>query len=104
MEDTGYGHEPRYGVVFAFTRDGEDTIRQYVHGTVLADMVEVRQVEATLLDLKAARKEAIAILRKSGLGADSAIDYKRNAAVLYMLQEDKDKLGRRPAGVGPRAT
>ena len=85
-------HEPEYGVIFAFTRDGEDTIRQYVHGTVLADMVEVRQVEATLLELKVARKEAIAILTKFGLGADSSIDYKRNAAVLYMLQEDKDEL------------
>ena len=85
-------HEPRYGVVFAFTRDGEDTIRQYVHGTILADMVEVRQVEATLLELKAARKEAIVILRKFDLGADSSIDYKKNVAVLYMLQEDKDEL------------
>ena len=85
-------HEPRYGVVFAFTRNGEDTIRRYVHGTILADMVEVRQVEATLLELKAARKEAIAILRKFGLGVDSSIDYKRNEAVLYMLQEDKDEL------------
>ena len=85
-------HEPEYGVVFAFTRDGEDTIRQYVHGTILADMVEVRQVEATLLELKAAQKEAIAILKKFGLGVDSAIDYKRNVAVLYMLQRDKDEL------------
>lgn len=85
-------HEPEYGVVFAFTRDGEDTIRHYVHGTILADMVEVRQVEATLMELKAARKEAVAILKKFGLGADSSIDYKRNAAVLYMLQEDKDVL------------
>ena len=85
-------HKPRYGVVFAFTRDGEDTIRQYVHGTVLADMVEVRQVEATLPELKAARKEAIATLRKFDLGADSSIDYKKNVAVLFMLQEDKDEL------------
>ena len=85
-------HDPRYGVVFAFTRDGEDTIRQYVHGAILADMVEVRQVEATLLELQAARKEAVAILKKFDLGADSSIDYKRNAAVLYMLREDKDEL------------
>ena len=85
-------HDPQYGVVFAFTRDGEDTIRQYVHGTVLADMVDVRQVEATLLELQAARKEAVAILKKFELGADSSIDYKRNAAVLYMLRKDKDEL------------
>ena len=78
--------------VFAFTHDGEDTIRQYVHGTILADMVEARRVEATLLELKAARKAAIAILKKFGLRADSSIDYMRNAAALYMLREEKDEL------------
>ena len=55
-------------------------------------MVEVRQVEATLPELKAAREEAIAILKKFGLGTDSSIDYKGSAAVLYVLQEDKDEL------------
>ena len=85
-------HEPEYGVVFAFTRDGEDTIRQYVHGTILADMVEVRQVEATLLDLKTAQQEAMATLEKFGLGADSGIDVKGNVVELYMLQEDRDEL------------
>ena len=85
-------HEPTYGVVFAFTRDGEETIRPYVHGTILADMVEVRHVEATLAELRAAQREAHEILEGLGILASSGIDVKRNIVELYLPEEEKEKL------------
>ncbi len=94
-------HEPTFGVVFAFTRDGEETIRPYVHGTILADMVEVRQVEATLTELKAAQRKAHEILEGLGVLASSGIDVKRNIVELYLPEEEKEKLdtGLRDSGL-----
>ena len=85
-------HEPTFGVVFAFTRDGEETIRPYVHGTILADMVEVRHVEATLAELKAAQRKSHEILKDLGVLAASGIDVKKNMVELYLPDEEKDKL------------
>ena len=85
-------HEPTFGVVFAFTRDGEETIRPYVHGTIIADMVEVRHVEATLAELRAAQREAHEILEELGILAASGIDVKRNIVELYLPEEEKEKL------------
>ena len=36
-------HKPEFKAVVAFTRDGEETVRPYIQGTSLADMVEVRR-------------------------------------------------------------
>ena len=85
-------HEPTFGVVFAFTRDGEETIRPYVHGTIIADMVEVRHVEATLAELRTAQREAHEILEGLGILASSGIDVKRNIVELYLPEEEKEKL------------
>ena len=85
-------HEPTFGVVFAFTRDGEETIRPYVHGTILADMVEVRHVEATLAELKSAQRKSHEILKDLGVLAASGIDVKKNMVELYLPEEEKDKL------------
>ena len=94
-------HEPEFRAVFAFTRDGEETIRPYVHGTILADMVEVRRVEATLAELKAAQREAHEILKGLGVLASSGIDVKRNIVELYLPEDEKEKLdtGLRDSGL-----
>ena len=52
-------HTPEYKVIAAFTRDGEETVRRYVTGTSLVDMVEVREVEVTLVELRRAQREAM---------------------------------------------
>lgn len=44
----------RFRVITYFTRDGEETVRPYVRCTPLAGLVEVKTVEASMEELKAA--------------------------------------------------
>ena len=85
-------HEPEFKVVVAFTRDGEETVRPYIQGTSLADMVEVRQVEATLAELREAQREAGAILEQLGIRAASGIAITSNVVQLYLTEEEKKEL------------
>lgn len=85
-------HEPEFKVVVAFTRDGEETVRPYVQGTSLADIVEVREVDATLAELREAQREAGAILEQLGIRAASGIDITRNVVQLYLSEAEKEEL------------
>ncbi|MEA3345575.1 MAG: hypothetical protein U9Q78_04935 [Chloroflexota bacterium] len=77
-------HEPEYRIVVAFTRNGEETIQPYIENTSLADLVEVRNAEATYEELKAAQQEAHRLLDESGLSLASGIDIKENRVDLYV--------------------
>ena len=85
-------HTPEYKVIVAFTRDGEETVRLYVEGTSLADMIELREVEATLVELREAQGEAGIILRQLGIRAASGIDITSNVVELYLSEEEKEEL------------
>ncbi len=85
-------HKPEYKVVVAFTRDGEETIRPYIQGTSLAGMVEVREVEATLSELREAQRDAGAILKRLGIRASSGIDITNNVVQLYLSEADEEEL------------
>lgn len=77
-------HEPEYRVVVAFTRNGEETIRRYVKNTPLADLIEVRTAEVTLVELKAAQEEAHRLLDELGLSVASGINVQVNRVELYV--------------------
>ena len=85
-------HKPEFKVVVAFTLDGEETVRPYIQGTSLADMVEVREVEATLAELREAQREAGAILEQLGIRAASGIDIINNVAQIYLSEAEKEEL------------
>lgn len=85
-------NEPDYRVIVAFTRDGEETIRPYLDGTMLVDIVEVRQVEATLAELRRARSEAVAMVKELGFNAASSIDIRNNVAQIYLSLKEKEEL------------
>lgn len=85
-------HTPEYKVIVAFTRDGEETVRPYIQGTSLADMVEVWEVEATLAELREAQSEAGEILRQLGIWASSGIDITKNVVQLYLSEVEKEEL------------
>ncbi len=85
-------HKPEFKVVVAFTRDGEETVRPYIQGTPLANMVDVREVEATLAELREAQSEAGEILRQLGIRASSGIDITNNVVQLYLSEVDKEEL------------
>lgn len=94
-------HEPDYKVVVAFTRDGEETVRPYIENTPLEDLVEVREVEATIGELGRARDRASAILQELGVQAASGIDIRNNVVQFYLPEAEKKKLdaGLREAGL-----
>ena len=85
-------HTPEYKVIVAFSRDGEETVRPYVTGTSLADMIEVREVEATLVELQEAQREAMAIIGELGIRAASGIDITNNVVELYLSEVEKAEL------------
>ena len=85
-------NEPDYRVVVAFTREGEETIRPYVDGSSVADIVEVRQVEMSLVELKKARREAVSMVKELGFKASSGIDLPNNMVELYLTAKEIEKL------------
>ncbi|MDX1417042.1 MAG: hypothetical protein R3293_22750 [Candidatus Promineifilaceae bacterium] len=60
-------HQPEYRVVVAFTRDGQETIGQYVdEDSELDPLIEVRPAQYTLAELQADQEELLSILDGSG--------------------------------------
>ena len=90
-------HEPEYRVVVAFTRVGEETIAKYVQDGPLADIIEVRTVDATLQELKRAQREAGWIVAGLGFQMASGINVFENRAEVYVPDRSKlqDALQRR---------
>ena len=76
-------HEPEFGVVAAFTGDGEETIRKYVQGGPLEELVEVRQSDVTLRDLRKAQSAATGMLSKLEFQVASSINVFENRVELY---------------------
>jgi len=77
-------HEPEYRVVVVFTRDSEDTIRPYVENTPLADLIEVRNGEATYDELVTAQQQAQRQVARLGLPISSGINVFENQVELYV--------------------
>src|SRR5258708_22490417 len=77
---------PEYRVVVAFTRDGQQTIRLYVAGTSLENVIEVRTAAVTLAALKAEQAQAhalvAALVMTLGLAVDSSINVQANQVEL----------------------
>ena len=85
-------HEPDYRIVVAFTRDGEETIRPYLEGTSVTGIVEVRQVEKSLVELRKARKEAEAMVKELGFNFGSGLDIRNNVVQLYLTGAEIEEL------------
>lgn len=77
-------HEPEYWVVVAFSRNGEETIRQYIENTPLSKLIQVRGAEATLAELQAMQEEVHWLLDELGLSVSSGINVQENCVELYV--------------------
>ncbi len=91
-----YGRDFR--VVVYFTRDGRETIRRYVRCTPLEGFVEVRTVEASIAELKAAQEEAGRITDELGIRADSGIDITKNRVEVYVTDAERLEAALRASG------
>ena len=92
-------HEPEYRVVVAFIKNGEETISKYVQDGPLADIIEVRTVDATIQELKRAQREAGWIVAGLGFQLASGINVFENRAEVYVpdrakLEDALQKSGR----------
>lgn len=82
-------NDPEYKVIARFTRAGKRTIKPYVAGGPLEDLVEVRAADATLVQLKAALKRATARASNLKIPTQSGIDVIKNRA--YVSVEDRGR-------------
>lgn len=90
---------PEFRVIVYSTGDGEDTVRPYVRCTPLEGLVEVRTVEASIVELSAAQNEAYRITEKLGIRADSDINITKNRAEIYVTDKERLEATMREAGV-----
>jgi hypothetical protein len=87
--------------VVYFTEDGDGTVRPYVRCTPLAGLVEVRTVEASMEELRAAQEEAYRIVTEElGIRADSGINIQKNRVEIYVTDEERLEQAMIEAGVG----
>jgi hypothetical protein len=77
-------HAPVYKVIVRFTRDGEQTVSQYVQGGPLADIVEVRPAVYSMAELEQAQAEAGEIARSLDIDHHTGISVQDNSALLYV--------------------
>ena len=76
-------HEPEFAIIIVFTRDGDETVRQYIQGGPLEELVEVRHADATLRELMKAQAEANRIVSQAGFRVASGINVFENRVELY---------------------
>jgi hypothetical protein len=77
-------HEPEYRIVVAFTRNGEETIRPYIEGGPLEDVIEVRTARYTLAELEAAHAETSRLLDEASIHVTSATNVTGNRVEVYV--------------------
>jgi hypothetical protein len=77
-------HEPEYGIVAAFTRDGEETLQRYVAGTPLDGLVQVRKARFTYAELVAAGQEVGRLVQELGLPFSWGSDVEGNRIELWV--------------------
>lgn len=82
-------YEPEYGVVARFTQNGEQTIRPYVQGGPLENLVELRPASATLPELDAAQERADRLLDFLGIPHSSGTEADINSAVVDVTDRER---------------
>jgi hypothetical protein len=80
-------HEPKYRVVVAFTRDGQETIDPYIQNTPLEELVEVRTVGVSLKELESIQQRVIQMTQELGFPFESSINVQANQVELYVTDK-----------------
>ena len=88
-----HGHgDDDFGMVVRFTSNGDETIQrygQYVADGPLAGMVEVRDADNTLTELKSLRSSAVASLKSMGVPFESSINVMENKAEIFVVDRNR---------------
>lgn len=83
-------HEPEFGAVARFTRDGDQTIRPYLAGSPLEGLVEVLPASANFAQLEAVQNKVRFLVDGLGIPAESGVDIQNNHA--YVSVTDRVRL------------
>lgn len=94
-----HAYGPEFCVTAYFTRDGEETVRSYVAGSPLEGFVEVKTVEASLVELEDAQAGAARIAGDLNIPVASDINITKNRAELYPPDQAGFEAALREAGV-----
>lgn len=81
-------HKPEFKVVVNMTGSAEK-VAEYARGTPFAKLVQVRKVAKALKQLEAEQRQADSAVRALGLPSESGINIFKNAAELYVLDEEE---------------
>ncbi|MBN2239721.1 MAG: hypothetical protein JW712_08100 [Dehalococcoidales bacterium] len=82
-------HEPEYGLVAAFTRDGEETLEKYREKYPdLVEITEVQSMQYTLQQLLYAQEKTNRELRAVELNLSSGTDVKNNRVEIYVTDSE----------------
>jgi hypothetical protein len=82
-------HQPEYRVVVRFTEGGEETIRRYVEGGPLAELIELRPAELTLDELRAIQDEVTDLALELGILATAGINVQEGVVELGITDQAK---------------
>ena len=80
-------HEPNFAVLARFTGDGENTIRPYVRGGELEDLVQVGTATNTLAALEEAQAAATEMIRSVPTRINSRINVPENRVEILTLDK-----------------
>jgi hypothetical protein len=83
-------HKPDYGITVAAARDFEaveEKARSQVEGTQWEGTIRIKPVEASLVELRAARAEADKIFERLGITASSGENLSKNRIEFYVKDE-----------------
>jgi len=77
-------HQPDFRVIVRFTRDGKKTIQPYIKDKPWADLVEVREANATLVELESALHETIRVLDRLGFDVSCGLNEMENRVEVWV--------------------
>jgi len=83
-------HQPEFRVIAAFTRDGEAILRPYVENTILAGVIETREVAVNQAELYSIEREAHQIVDRLGLSlvALTLVNIQENQVEIHIPDQD----------------
>ena len=91
-------HGPEFRVIVYFTRNGDGSIRPYISGGPLAEIVETRTADVSFAALKQIQSEATSLVRGLGIPVESAINIRENRVEMYALNPSTLKAAVRNSG------
>jgi hypothetical protein len=77
-------HQPDFRVIVQFTRDGKKTIQPYIKDKPWADLVEVREASATLVELESALHETNRALDRLGFDVSCGLNEMENRVEVWV--------------------